>query len=565
MDAGPSQDADIHSCDETKDPQVSATQEWAALSPPPVEVACPRKVSRFEIRERLGSGGFGSVYLAYDPTLDREVAVKIPRESKVWSDHEIEKFLNEARIAARFKHSNCITVYDAGRCPDNGVFITMEYVPGETLTQRLRQGRLTVEEAVRICGEVASVIQEGSALGLYHRDLKPANILLDRNGHVKVCDFGLAVHEDALRSHQGEISGTWAYMSPEQIRGEVQALDGRSDIWSLGVILYECLSGRRPFRSKDLPDLRDEILNSDPKPLRQIDATIPPALDDLCQKCLQRTIGNRLNSAADFREALAKLGAKKPRGKNIIIAVVIAGIILLAAYPLLFLQPSIKPQPPSKTDLPDGHESRLWQDVPRSAPEIPYTDAEATPAVWNPGRHEVSVQATRIALFKLGEIERLPCRIRLKLSDLKPEHPAFEAGLFLGLRNVELEDKSQGMRYQCMSLAPETGADTWQVTRQNMQLRWLDLGAQIRFPAHGSRGLPTAQPGIAIPNPVALSLVLDQDGLQTLECNFQGMHRLSSPEINDLTTEADYLGTFGIFVQGGSLTVRDAQIKYDLP
>lgn len=564
MDAGPSRDAEVHSCDETKEPQVSTTQTWGGLPSAPAEVACPRKVSRFEIRERLGSGGFGSVYLAYDPTLHREVAVKIPRESKVWSDHDIEKFLNEARIAAQFKHSNCITVYDAGRCPENGVFITMEYVPGETLTQRLRRGRLTVEEAVRICGEVASVIQEGSASGLYHRDLKPANILLDRNGHVKVCDFGLAVHEDALRSHQGEISGTWAYMSPEQIRGEVQHLDGRSDIWSLGVILYECLSGRRPFRSADLTELRDEILNSDPKPLRQIDAAIPPALDELCQKCLQRTIGNRLNSAADFREALAKLGTKKSPGKYLIGSVAIAGIIVLAASQI-YRQPIVKPQPPSKTGLPDGHESRLWQDVPRSAPEIAYTDPEATPAVWNPARHEVVVQATRTALFKLGEIERLPCRIRLKLSDLKPEHPPFDAGLFLGLRELELEDKSQGMRYQCLSLGPETGADTWQVTRQNMQLHWLVLGAQRPFPVHGSRGLPAAQSGIAIPNPVTLSLVLDQDGLQTLECNFQGMHRLTSPEINDLTTEADYLGTFGIFVQGGSLTVRDAQIKYDLP
>lgn len=555
MEVRPTKDDDIRSYEETTESQLRTTQEWVARPASAVEDADPRKVSRFVIRKRLGSGGFGSVYLAYDPTLEREIAVKIPRSSKHWSKQEAEEFLTEARIAARFKHPNCITVYDAGRCPDNGVFIAMEYVPGETLTQRLHRGRLTVDEAVRTCDQVASVIQEGSALGLYHRDLKPANILLDRNGNVKVCDFGLAVHEDSLRAHQGEISGTWAYMSPEQVRGEVHRLDGRSDIWSLGVILYECLSGRRPFRGKDLVELRDEILNLDPKPLRQIDATIPSALDELCRACLQRTTANRLNNAADFREALAKLGAKKPHGRVLIRAATIIGFILLSATPLVSWLFSGKEIP----------ESRLWRDVPLSLLEIPYADPEAKPADWNQNRREVTVQAARATLFKLGKIERLPCRIRLKLSDLKQDGPSFEAGVFLGLREEQSDNASLGMKYQCLSLSREMGADTWLLTRRNMQLKWLDLGASQPFPMHSHFGTPIVQNALTIPDPVTLSFVLDQDGLQTLECDFRGIHRLTSPEANDLMTQPDYVGSFGIYVQGGALTVRDAQLKYDLP
>src|SRR5262249_2043637 len=153
-------------------------------------------------------------------------------------------------LAARLKHPHVITVYDVGCCSETGVFIAMEYVEGETLAQRLSRGRPGILETLRWCAQIAAAIHEGHKLKLVHRDLKPSNILLDRAGNVKVCDFGLALHEDAQHDRRGEVSGTHPYMSPEQVHGNSHLLDGRTDIWSMGVILYECLAGSRPFRGE---------------------------------------------------------------------------------------------------------------------------------------------------------------------------------------------------------------------------------------------------------------------------------------------------------------------------
>lgn len=300
----------------------------AELKPPQrAAEVLPPQVGRFQIRKKLGQGGYGSVYLAYDPTLEREIALKLPRQRNVWSPLQTQAFLKEARIAARLKHPHVTTIYDAGVCDEHGIFIAMEYVAGETLAQRLRRGKLSVAETVRLCEQVAEAIHQGHKLGLVHRDLKPANILLDDAGNAKVCDFGLALEENAHRSERGDVSGTWPYMSPEQIEGKTGQLDGRSDLWSLGVILYECLAGRRPFPGETFEQIRQEVLARDPKPLRQLDDAIPPALDELCRKCLQRDLSQRIRTAHDVSQTLAAI--ESPPARRWPMLLVVAGLMLL--------------------------------------------------------------------------------------------------------------------------------------------------------------------------------------------------------------------------------------------
>lgn len=291
--------------------------------------AIPQTISRFQIRRLLGDGGFGSVYLAYDPKLHREIALKIPRMASL-TDEDKQKFLAEARNAGQLKHPHVITIHDVGDSAESGVFIVMEYVEGETLARRLSRGKLGVREAIRVCSQVADAMHHAHGLHIYHRDLKPANILIDRAGNARVCDFGLALHEDDQREHRGEVSGTRAYMSPEQIQGNVHLLDGRTDIWSLGVILYEGLSDRRPFRGENWAEIREDILTRDPRPLRQIDDSIPAELDTLCRQALRRDPADRLPAAIDFRERLRVIERRQNR-KPIRMVAGVCGIIALLA------------------------------------------------------------------------------------------------------------------------------------------------------------------------------------------------------------------------------------------
>jgi hypothetical protein len=305
-----------------------------ALPPNVAQPTLPKQIGRFVVRRCLGEGGFGAVLLAHDPVLDREVAIKLPRVGGSSTNQEARRMLDEARTAARLKHPHVVTIHEVGESEEHGGYIAMEYVEGESLAQRLKRGRLDVTEAVRICDQIADAMQHAHSLQLVHRDLKPGNVMLDRDGNVKVCDFGLAMTDDATQARRGEVSGTWPYMSPEQIRGDIHLLDGRSDLWSLGVILYECLSGRRPFRGNNLAEIHEDIQTRDPKPLRQFDNAIPAALDDLFRRCTRREMSQRLRTAGDFRQTLAgiNLAARQislPRRSAGIRWLAIAAVVVL--------------------------------------------------------------------------------------------------------------------------------------------------------------------------------------------------------------------------------------------
>jgi serine/threonine protein kinase len=451
------------------------------LSPTDTASLLPERIGRFQIRRQLGQGGYGSVFLAYDPVLDREIALKVPLQKNSWSNEKAEKFVREARIAARLKHPRVITIYDADSCENQGVFIAMEYVEGETLAQRLKRGRLSVAETVRLCSQVAEAIQLGHRLGLVHRDLKPSNILLDVSGDAKVADFGLALDEERQRSEGGDVSGTWPYMSPEQIRGQSHRLDGRSDLWSLGVIMYECLSGRRPFRGQTWDEIRAEILERDPKPLRQIDESIPAALDELCQQCLQRDLTKRIRSAADFRRELRRLsGWSVWRDRRIVLPVV--GTLLLVAFVVAlsgprFWQtsaPAIDQHGPSAENLPEQGDkaavvvsdgpSQGGQSVAENSTGVHSLVGSKRPGdfrgqILEDGTH-LQAETSSVELLALGKLQGDDsCEV-----DLGQVRWTGGIGFFFGHRSV-VHDGEQSRVFQAVVIEPY--GDSWLVARNH--------------------------------------------------------------------------------------------------
>lgn len=266
----------------------------------------PASIGRYHVERLLGRGAFGSVLLARDDDLTRRVAIKIPRADRFRSVDQIERFLNEARIVARLDHPGIVPVYDFGRHGERTPFVVMKYVPGRSLDEWLQgRGPLPAREAVELMVAIADAVGFAHRHGVIHRDLKPANILMDETGRPHVTDFGLAVDEDDQRHRAGEIAGTFAWMAPEQVRGEVHRLDGRADLWALGVILYQLLSGRLPFRGDSYGQISDEILHREPRPLRQLDPAIPAALDNIVTRSCAKRPADRYASTADLTADLA--------------------------------------------------------------------------------------------------------------------------------------------------------------------------------------------------------------------------------------------------------------------
>ena len=252
----------------------------------------------------LGRGGIGAVYLAYDSVLGRLVALKTLLSAALISEAAVTHLLEEAHTAARLKNPGLVAVYDAGCHTDGSPFFVMEYIEGRSLKEEVLDHAPDFARAADILAGIAEAVAYAHQHGFVHRDLKPGNVLLGRDGRVHVADFGLALHESYQRERRGEKCGTLHYLSPEQVRGESHRLDGRSDIWALGVMLYELLTRQRPFQGNTSSQIQDEILNRDPKPPRQIDETIPRRLEEICLRMLRKTPSERYQTAKDVADDL---------------------------------------------------------------------------------------------------------------------------------------------------------------------------------------------------------------------------------------------------------------------
>ncbi len=264
----------------------------------------PSHLGRYEIQRLLGQGAFGRVWLARDPDLRRQVAIKAPKIGQFVQESLIQSFLDEACRAAGLDHPHIVPVHDVGRTDDGLPFVVSKYVDGVTLRKLLETGAFALDDAIKIVAAISSALHHAHTLGIIHRDVKPANILIDQSGTPFLTDFGLALLVSQQHDYRGEVSGSPAYMSPEQTKGLAHQLDGRADIWSLGVILYEMMTGTRPFRGRNISDLFQEIQTRAPQPPRQRMDAIPEAIETLCLKALSKNMTERFRTALEFGHSL---------------------------------------------------------------------------------------------------------------------------------------------------------------------------------------------------------------------------------------------------------------------
>lgn len=262
-------------------------------------------IPAYEILGEIGRGGMGVVYRARHRTLDRIDAVKLILSGNFAQEQEVRRFMEEARTVAKIRHQNVVLVYDAGKNQDGNCYFSMEYVPGKTLKDAIKDREVTAERALEITRALAAALSYAHGQGIIHRDIKPSNVLLDLSGNPKLMDFGLAKSSSGEKlTMSGAVLGTPQYMPPEQAEGKTREIDCRSDLYSLGALLYEALTARPPFEGDNAPYILYQVVHVQPLPPSQLNPSVDPALDGICLKALAKKPADRYQNAAELERAI---------------------------------------------------------------------------------------------------------------------------------------------------------------------------------------------------------------------------------------------------------------------
>ena len=405
---------------------------------------------RYQIVAELGRGSMGVVYKAHDPQIDRMIALKVLREDRVTSDDFVRRFLKEAMAVGRLSHPGIVTVYDVGQ--DQGsIYIAMEFLQGKPLDELMAARKFSFEEIVDIGIQTARALHYAHQHGIVHRDIKPPNIIYSPEGSIRVTDFGIARIEDP-GGHQmtqvGEILGTPMYMSPEQVMG--QTLDGRSDLYSLGVILYQMTTGKRPFQGTTLAAIFRAITQDTPETPHALDPAIPEALSDLIMRLLDKEPARRFASGDDLIEAFrACLPSKAPSpsigpppltsteqrgagtGSKMILFGMIALIICASLGGYYFLQMKQPPPAPPQTEGTKG---------PSGNQTSPQVDGRQPPE-----NHVIDVSndrttATNPVSMDPNELIRQGTALSLIVTDLPKKELVLKSALELGKISPRYEE-----------------------------------------------------------------------------------------------------------------------------
>ncbi len=373
---------------------------------------------RYHIQGELGSGAMGLVYRAHDPQIDRLVALKVLRQDRVTSEEFVYRFLKEAKAIGRLSHPNIVTVYDAGQDHET-IYIAMEFLEGKPLNEVIQERRLSVQEVVNIGVHVAEALDYAHSQGIVHRDIKPSNIFVTSFKRPIITDFGIARIDDPSSPHQtqaGTILGTPLYMSPEQVMGKT--VDGRSDLYSLGVILYELATGKNPFRGKNIAAIFRAILEDTPAEPVKTDSSVPQVVSELIMKSIEKMPDKRFQTGRGIAERLKTCQKRREsdlsRERRIekksqhygLLAFIAFAVIVVGIGFVYYLVAWEKPETPAKSALSTSSAKLTGAGKEKSEiglvkkePEITSPSGVQSPSISETGSMEKSAMQ---AVLKVG-------------------------------------------------------------------------------------------------------------------------------------------------------------------